>query len=127
MYEAVGISKEDLYYGLRKMGKDLLKKKDKERWTPERPTTGYCYVVCQVIYHCLKPNDCEVFCKKMEDGGNHYFIKLKSSGMIIDLTADQFDYELDYSKNCSKPRRWLKEITKRGKVLACCLGLEPKT
>ena len=54
-------------------------------------------------------------------GTSHWFIK-DPEGNIIDLTADQFDQPLDYSK--AKPTNFrTKQISKRGKILADLLGL----
>jgi len=58
------------------------------------------------------------------DEGNHWFLK-GLEGEIIDLTADQFERELDYSK--AKPKAFFKVpagISKRGKILAEILGIQ---
>lgn len=127
-FDLVGLDQKELHAALRKMGRDFLKiKKAKEKWTPEKPTTGYCYLVCQVIYHCLKANECKAYYIKTNDGNKHYFIKL-NSGKRIDLTSDQFDFALDYDKERrARGRGWGDKITQWGKILAFHLGLEPKT
>ncbi len=43
------IDKQKLHDALRQMGKKYLKQQYREYWTPERPTTGYCYVVAEVV------------------------------------------------------------------------------
>ena len=51
----------------------------------------------------------------------HWFIK-GAGGDIIDLTADQFDEPVDYTKG--KPHNFrTKQISERGKILADLLGL----
>lgn len=118
------IDKQKLYDALRKMGRKHLKPQFKDKWTPERPTTGYCYVVAEVVYHYLAPKGSHPYVMKTGENTTHWFIK-DPEGRVIDLTADQFDEPIDYSKG--KPRNFLtKEISKRGKILANLLGLEKK-
>ena len=87
----------------------------------ERPTTGYCYVVAEVIYHRIAPEGYVPYVMKTGDNYTHWFLK-NSDGEIIDLTADQFDKPLDYSEG--RPQNFLtRELSKRGKILAELLGL----
>ena len=116
------IDKEKLHNALRQMGKKHLKPQYKNQWTPEHPTTGYCYVVAEVIYHYCAPKGSRSYVMKTGENETHWFIKAPD-GNIIDLTVDQFDDELvDYEKG--KPQNFqTKQISKRGKILADLLGL----
>lgn len=117
------ITEEKLHDALRKMGEKHLKQPYKTQWTPERPTTGYCYVVTEMVYHCLAPRGSKSYVLKTEDI-NHWFIR-QPNGQVIDLTADQFDIPLQYEKG--KPQAFLtKNISKRGQILADLLGLNKK-
>jgi hypothetical protein len=81
---------------LKTMGKDYVNKRYKADWTTERPSTGYCYPVAEVVYHYCAPKGSVTY--RMEtDKGSHWFVKTPA-GEIIDPTADQFDKPLDYSK-----------------------------
>jgi hypothetical protein len=116
------IDKEKLYNALRQMGKKHLKPQYKNQWTPERPTTGYCYVVAEVVYHYLAPKGSRPYFMKTGVNETHWFIK-DPDGKVIDLTADQFDDELlDYEKGKTQNFQ-TPQISKRGKILADLLGL----
>jgi len=115
------INRQNLHDALRQMGKKHLKPKYKDKWTPERPTTGYCYVVAEVVYHYLSPKGSRPYVMKIGENETHWFIK-DPSGRVIDLTADQFDEPIDYTRG--KPQNFLtKDISKRGKILANLLKL----
>lgn len=114
------IDKQRLYAALRQMGKELVKQPYRDQWTPERPTTGYCYVVAEVVYHYLAPKGSRPYVMKTGKKEKHWFLK-DPEGRVIDLTEDQPD-ESEYSKG--KPHNFLtKKISKRGKLLADLLGL----
>jgi hypothetical protein len=114
------IDKKKLHDALRVMGTKYVKEPYKADWTPAKPTTGYCYVVAEVVYHYLAPKGSRPFVMKTGMNESHWFIRTPSNE-VIDLTADQFDEPLDYLKG--KPQNFLtKEISKRGKVLAGLLG-----
>lgn len=115
------VDKEKLHNALRQMGEKHLKPQYKNQWTPERPTTGYCYVVAEVVYYYLAPKGSRPYVMKTGANETHWFIKAPD-GNIIDLTADQFDEPVDYEKG--KPQNFrTKQISKRGKILADLLGL----
>jgi len=104
------------------MGKKYLKPQYKDQWTPERPTTGYCYVVAEVVYHHLAPEGCRPYVMKTGENETHWFLKCPD-GKVIDLTDDQFDKPVDYAQG--KPQNFqTKEISKRGRILADLLGLK---
>lgn len=103
------------------MGAKYLKHPYKEQWIPERPTTGYCYVVSEVVYHFLAPKGSKSYVLRTGKNATHWFIK-QPNGKIIDLTSDQFDTPVDYEKG--KAQAFLtKKISKRGAMLANLLGL----
>ena len=115
------IDKEKLNSALRQMGRKYVKPRYRDEWTPERPTTGYCYVVAEVIYHYLAPKGSKPYCMKFGDDDTHWFIR-DPHGNVIDLTSDQFDTPIDYETG--KPRHFLtKYLSKRARILAELLGL----
>ena len=115
------IDRQRLQTALRHMGKKHLKDQYKDRWTPDRPTTGYCYVVAEVLYHFLAPEGYQPHVMKTGGDDTHWFLK-GPDGDVIDLTDDQFDYRLDYSQG--KARDFTQqEISERGRMLADLLDL----
>jgi CO dehydrogenase/acetyl-CoA synthase delta subunit len=115
------IDKQKLDNALRRMGKKDLKPAFREFWTPERPTTGYCYVVAEVVYHYLAPKGSRPHVIRLGGTDTHWFVK-DPAGNILDLTADQFDEPCDYSRG--RPQNFMTPgISKRGKKLAGLLGL----
>jgi hypothetical protein len=116
------IDRNKLHDALQQMGKKHLKPKYKDEWTPDRPTTGYCYVVAEVVYHYLAPKRSRPYIIKTGVNETHWFIR-DPTGKVIDLTADQFDEPIDYDK--AKPANFLtKQLSSRGKILASLLGLD---
>lgn len=115
------IDKTRLHDALRKMGQKQVKLPYRNEWTPERPTTGYCYVVAEVVYHYLAPKGSRPYFVKAGDEETHWFIK-GPDGEIYDLTADQFDTAPDYTKARRQNFR-TPEISRRGRLLADLLGL----
>ena len=116
------IDRRKLHDALRKMGTKHLKPHYKDQWKPERPTTAYCYVVAEVVYHYLAPDGCRPYVMKTGENDTHWFLKCLND-RVTDLTDDQFDYRLDYSQG--KPQNFMtKEISKRGRILADLLGLK---
>ena len=110
------IDKQKLHDALRQMGTKYLKPQFRAQWTPERPTTGYCYVVAEVVYHYLAPKGSRPYVIKFGENDTHWFIK-DPIGNVIDLTADQFDEPVDYTQG--KPHNFqTKDISKRGRKLA---------
>lgn len=115
------INRQKLHDALRQMGRKYLKPQFRDQWTPDRPTTGYCYVVAEVVYHYLVPKGSQPYVMKIGENETHWFIQ-DPGGRVIDLTADQFDEPIDYTQG--KPRNFLtKNISKRGKMLATLLEL----
>lgn len=115
------IDKRKLDDALRQMGKECLKPQYRDEWTPEHPTTGYCYVVAEVIYHYCAPKGSRTYRIDLGNGDSHYFLR-DPQGNVIDLTSDQFDALPDYDKG--KPRPFMtSHLSKRAKKLAELLGL----
>lgn len=117
------IDRDKLHDALRQMGKECLKKPYyKDKWTPECPTTGYCYAVSEVVYHYLAPEGCRPYVMKIAENETHWFLKCPN-GKVIDLTDDQFCERPDY--DMGKPQNFLrgKQLSKPGKKLADLLGL----
>lgn len=118
------IDRRKLHDALLVMGRKHLQPAYKDQWTPERPITGYCYVVAEVVYHYLAPEGCRPYVMKTSDSETHWFLRC-ADGKVIDLTDDQFDEPVDYTQG--KPQNFMtKEISNRGKILADLLGLTKK-
>lgn len=115
------IEKKKLHHALREMGKKHLKEPYKSKWTPERPTRGYCYVVAEVVYHHLAPEGSRPHMIRISKDETHWFV-VATDGQIIDPTADQYDEPIPYEK--ATPHGFLtKEMSKRARILADLLGL----
>ncbi len=115
------IDRHKLKTALRHMGTEHLRDRYKDRWTPDRPTTGYCYVVTEVLFHFLAPEGYQPHVMVTGGDDTHWFLK-GPDGDVIDVTDDQFDYELDYSQGESRDLR-TKELSIGGRVLADLLSL----
>lgn len=105
MFVLAGIDKKKLHESLCRLGPPP--KKAKELWNSQRPTTGYCYAVTEVVSYTFKKRNIphKTFRLAMEDGGSHWFIRLgeKGDGSIIDLTADQIDEDFKYEDAKRRP------------------------
>lgn len=92
----MGINQSFIEDKLKLIGNKYLKSPYKEKWTSDNPTFGYCYVVSECLYHyCYKEYYPHYI--NMGEEGTHWFLKDKQ-GDIIDFTAKQFDFKVDYSK-----------------------------
>lgn len=113
MFEVAGFSDprteiNRLHSSLLKMGKTYLKnKRMKDMWTPEYPTTNYCYVVSEYYYWnvlIFKSDDIRVKSTKIpsQPGITHWFLTINEK--VFDPTADQFsDYsEIDYDNSVNR-------------------------
>lgn len=119
--EDIILDKQSLEDALREMGPGHLKKRYRSRWTPERPTTGYCYVLAELAYHYLAPEGSKPCLIDMENGDRHWFVRTPD-GTPIDLSADQSDIPFPY--DLGRPKGFLtKEPSKRTRMLAGLLGL----
>jgi len=116
------IDRSRLHDALRVMGTKHLRAHYSGRWTTERPTTGYCYVVAEVLYHYLAPDGYRPHVMKTGEDDTHWFLK-GPNGEVIDPTDDQFNEPLDYS--AGKPQNFMtRQVSQRGRILATLLGLE---
>ena len=101
-FRMVGIDKDKFYQTLRTMGKDGLSpsatKKMRDEWSKDNPTRNYCYMVSEFIYKYIAPKGVKHLKLKVKgEGATHHFLKW-GDGTIVDLTAEQFGFKLDYSK-----------------------------
>lgn len=119
------IDKQSLDDALRKMGAKHVKPPYRERWTSERPTTGYCYVLAELAFHYLAPEGSKPHLIHMENGDRHWFVRTPE-GENIDLSADQIDEPFPYE--LGKPRSFMTpKPSKRARRIAGLLGLiEPE-
>jgi len=117
------INQDKLYAALRVMGKKHLKPLYRDYWTPEHPTTGYCYVVAEVAYHYLAPKGSKPYVMHTGERETHWFLRAPN-GVVIDLTADQFDTLPDY-KQGRRANFLTPKPSKRPKILAEVLGVCP--
>jgi len=102
------------------MGRKQIKSEWKSKWSEDRPTVGYCYPVCEVVYYYTNKKTKPYILKNL-DGTTHWFLKT-STGRVIDLTADQIDDEFDYNSGVKKSFMTSK-ISNRGKILLEILRL----
>lgn len=78
---------------------------------------GHCYVASEVFYH-LYDNKYRPMRIKVGDI-NHWFLKNEDTEEVVDITAKQFDFDLDYSKSVrasfltKEPSKRAKELIKR--------------
>jgi len=93
-------------------------------WTPERPTTNYCWVVSEVAYRLVMPEG--TTCLQVDVDGQgfyHWFLK-DPQGRIVDLTLDQMEgwWEIpEYER--AKRYHFRPAMSRRGKKLAELLGI----
>ena len=85
-------------------------------------TFGHCYVVSEAAYYLLGGKEAgwtPYFINHL--GCHHWFLK-HESGAILDLTAEQFSYPLDYK--AARGKGFLtKAPSKRAKDLICKIKL----
>lgn len=93
---------------------DLLK--PKYRNSSKNYLWGHCYVASEAFYHLSGGSDsnyCPMYMKI--DGITHWFLK-DDNDNIVDITAGQFDFDLDYSQ-ARKAAFLTKKPSKRSKIL----------
>lgn len=121
------ITRAKLYKALRVMGSDWLLPRYREGWTPDMPTTNYCWCVTELVYrYVLKPGS-GFLPYRVKTGYNwyHYYIMNPEELIVIDLTADQFYGDLpDYTKG--KRTSFYPIISLRTRELAKLLGLKKR-
>ena len=118
------IDTQKLHQALREMGSEGLKQPYKDQWLRERPTTGRCYIVAEVIMQYYAPKGSQTYRLVTGDKESHWFVKTPN-GEIIDPTADQFDESPDYGK--AKKRGLIpvpnEKMSEAARKLARLLGL----
>jgi hypothetical protein len=83
---------------------------DPDNWTKENPAYGQCAVTSMLVYNLL---DAKIMRVVLPNGSSHYFNLLNDT--IIDYTAKQFDYVIDYTDAETRSCEYLlnNEDTKR--------------
>lgn len=120
MFDLVGLEKELLHNALKEMGSKYLVV-DKDKWSSEKPTTGYCYVVSEVVYHYYAPRGTRPARLENSERSSHWFL-VYPGNVVIDLTLDQNPEPFDYHK--AEFRNFYTEaLSNRAKVLANILNL----
>jgi len=66
--------------------------------TADHRLAGHCYVASEALYHLTGAAARWIVCRMRVGTCTHWFLKDRASGEIVDPTADQFGFELDYSK-----------------------------
>lgn len=114
---------------LRILGNSLLKAPYKNQWTEDNPSLGYCYVVSEAFYHYSGLEEkLTPYVMSFPNGTTHWFLRTPDD-KIIDYTADQFPFKVDYSLGVRCP--FFKGgvqtdkgfISKRGQIVAELLEL----
>jgi len=119
---------ESVSAALRELGASMLKKPYRDMWSESNPTLGYCYIVSEAFYHYAGLENLTPMVMSFPEGGTHWWLKT-AEGVIIDFTAEQFDFEVDYSAGVRCP--FFKGgvstdkgfISKRGQIIAEAIGL----
>ena len=132
MFDAVGVWKPKLHACLRTMGTEhLFDQRMKDMWKPEFPTINYCYTVCEFVYWyvCQGTTAWDIRTTDIPStpGIKHWFLR-RQDGMIVDLTADQFDNHEEINYNDSKRSGFIQSgcigPSKRARILASLMGYD---
>lgn len=101
------------------LGNTLLHPRYKSQWSLINPTYGYCYLLSEALFHFLDETDLQSYCINLGDT-THWFLKQND---IIDFTAKQFNFLVDYNK--AKHTAFLKgkHPTERGYISAKGLAM----
>ncbi len=117
------IDMKKLHNALLQMQDKPLEEPYKSRWTPQCPTTGYCYIVSKVVwYYCA--HDCKPYYVKMGNNETHWFLKCPN-GERLDYTKDQYDVEIPYENEIPGAFR-NPNLSKYQRRLATLLDLKPR-
>lgn len=79
---------------------DLLKSKYKNQ--NQHIFFGHCYVATEALYHLIPETERKNWIPQIlniDDNQTHWFLKNRNTNEIIDITKEQFSYELDYANS----------------------------
>lgn len=91
---------------IEKVKSNLHKSTVKKRYRSNvHPLAGHCYVASEVLWNLLGGINSDYFpyrLKIKETGDSHWFLKHNHTGNILDITAEQYDFKLNYdeAKRC---------------------------
>ncbi len=83
------------------------------------PLAGHCYVASEAFFHLAGGQERFTPMVTRVPGGTHWFLKDKETGEIVDLTAGQFDFAVDYESArgtgflTKSPSRRAQEVIRR--------------
>lgn len=114
---------------LTSIGSSLLKPVWRDRWSVDNPTSGYCYIVSEALFHFGGYDDPKPYYISSADGAGAHWFLIDAHGVIIDFTGEQFDKPVDHSqarrgnfyRGSVETKRGL--ISKRGFIMSQKLGL----
>ena len=83
------------------------------KWSPERPIVGQCAITSVYLHETFGYDIYDV----MVGRSRHFFNKM-SDGTIVDLTAEQFDCEINYEfARKRNPKDVIKSVKDRYEIL----------
>ncbi len=85
--------------------KDTAHHKWRAKWSKDNPTYGQCVPTALLVQYYFGG---EIYKHNIE---SHYFNMI--NGQVVDLTKEQFDYELDYMQGKQKQPNLTKSQTKK--------------
>lgn len=91
----MNFNQELINKALLNIGPKYLKVDWKKKWSEESPTTGYCYLISEILYHYIYSNS-QSYCIDLNKYGTHWFVAIGKE--IIDLTSNQYDFKIPYRK-----------------------------
>jgi hypothetical protein len=97
----------------------------RHEWTPQRPTTNYCWVVSEVALRLVMPKGTTCWRIDFDEHGRYHWFLKDFDGNIVDLTLDQMKglWEMPpYEK--AKRYHFRPAMSRRGKKLAELLGID---
>jgi hypothetical protein len=75
----------------------LLKPKFQRLWSEENHLRGYCYLVSEWVWHYVPIADSLTPRMLYVGEETHWFLQSDENGDVIDLTAGQYNFPLDYT------------------------------
>jgi hypothetical protein len=108
-FEFVEFTQPQLHAALREMCPAALKAYDaattkqmRTAWSPMSPTRFCCYFVSEMVYWHTPAHLTPMALVVPGDSTLHRFLIDDYTGKRVDLTCDQFDFELDYTRAVKK-------------------------